>query len=1031
MSTASDTWRFDFGIANRRPPTFYSEKAQINDATPQAHLLRRAFETLHIDGVLCADNSPLVYFKTVDSNGLQNLQSLHRQFWNYGGASVLVVVGPNRVDIYSGMIRPAVNEDDESIGLVTTLERVASQLQVFLASVESGEFFHRHRKSFDPAQRVDRDLLKNLKNAREKVNEISHRENSPAALDALLCRLVFTSYLFDRSVIGESYLTDAGITNAVNLRDVLNIQPPNEAKKCLYRLFEKLSEDFNGDLFSDDLVAERATVLVGHVEVLRDFFNGTDVTSGQQSFWPYDFGVIPIETISAIYERFLKDSDKDRGAFYTPRFLAEVVIDTAIRDTGTMIGKRFLDPACGSGIFLVGIFNRIAEEWKQANPRARNDRKARELMDLLRGSLFGVDVSLTACRIAAFSLYLAYLDQLNPSDIQTLQRKGRALPRLIRQGTDDVEGNIWNVDFFKEEVKLPVNVDIVVGNPPWGSIAGGDTAAGKWCSSHSAVIPNEQIATAFIWKAVQHVAAEGNICFVLPHGVLFNHSPQAIRFQRSWVQSCSIEQVVNLADLRYLLFENAIHPAIVVRYKNEPPQDSGHRIEYWTPKADWTLTQAEVITVSSSDRTRLKLADVNRNLESEDAPQIWKKHHWATERDARLIDRLASLPRLRDIVRQVREQGSAKPWLIAEGFQPIGENDDPKEGTLLELPSKLFIEASSKLIDLLILEEECGELESNPVEVRNKSNKNTAVFRGPHVLVSKGFNRVAYADFHVSFRHALRGITGPSEDDAKLAFLAAYLRSPLARYYLFHTSSNWGIYRPEVHVHELLGVPFLLPEQHSNPDRATEIVEQVKSLIDRAKSAIRENLLERQSEIANVKRSIEELVNEYFDVLPPEAVLVDDTSMVIIPSIQPTYRKMPVETVKPASFTDFKKYQETLCGLLNRWGGTSGESVSSQVISSSEMGIAIAVVTKSAHDSSEPSIQEDEKQLIDVLSRIRSMISEKSPSIEVLRGLMVFDGDKLYLVKQISRRFWTRSAALNDADQIASSILMSAVPGDV
>jgi len=78
------------------------------------------------------------------------------------------------------------------------------------------------------------------------------------------------------------------------------MQPPKEAKKSLYRLFEKLGEDFNGDLFSDDLVAEKATVLVGHIRVLRDFFNGTDVKSGQQSFWPYDFGVIPIETISAI-----------------------------------------------------------------------------------------------------------------------------------------------------------------------------------------------------------------------------------------------------------------------------------------------------------------------------------------------------------------------------------------------------------------------------------------------------------------------------------------------------------------------------------------------------------------------------------------------------------------------------------------------------------------------------------------------------------------------------------------------------------
>ena len=116
-----------------------------------------------------------------------------------------------------------------------------------------------------------------------------------------------------------------------------------------------------------------------HITTLNNFFQGTNVRTGQGTlFRLYDFKFIPIETISAIYERFLKDEQK--GAFYTPRFLAEVVLDTALDGIKTLIGKRLLDPACGSGIFLVGLFNRIAEEWKQANPTAQNDRKAIELM---------------------------------------------------------------------------------------------------------------------------------------------------------------------------------------------------------------------------------------------------------------------------------------------------------------------------------------------------------------------------------------------------------------------------------------------------------------------------------------------------------------------------------------------------------------------------------------------------------------------------------------------------------------------------
>ena len=159
--------------------------------------------------------------------------------------------------------------------------------------------------------------------------------------------------------------------------------------------------------------------------MLNDFFRATEVRNGQQSFWPYDFGIIPVETISAIYERFLKPSDKKAGAFYTPRYLAEAVLDMALVDTSELNNKKYLDPACGSGIFLVGLFNRMAEEWKRANPGARNDRRASELRAILCNNLLGIDINPTACRITAFSLYVAYLDQLTPRDIQKLQGKGR------------------------------------------------------------------------------------------------------------------------------------------------------------------------------------------------------------------------------------------------------------------------------------------------------------------------------------------------------------------------------------------------------------------------------------------------------------------------------------------------------------------------------------------------------------------------------------------------------------------------------
>ena len=680
MNAAIQTdWKTDFGVATKAPPRFFAGTEDLRPATPQAHLLRRAFELLKVDGVLCADHSPLVYFKQVNRITPKSVQELHRRFWNHGGAPILVLISDDRVHVYSGMARPdAISPEKADLpSLVTVLDRVATKLQEFLIGVESGQFFREHQRYFNPAHRIDRDLLENLQNAREQLDGATSRRIPAAVLDALLCRLVFTCYLFDREVIGASYLSGLGIEGATHLRDVLEIQPRDKAKAALYRLFGKLGDDFNGDLFSHDLASEAELVCDDHIRILDGFFQGTSVRTGQRSFWPYDFGYVPIETISAIYERFLKATDEQVGAFYTPRFLAEVVLDTALEKIPTLVGKRFLDPACGSGIFLVGLFNRIAEEWKQANPAARNDTKARELMRLLRESLFGVDINETACRITAFSLYLAYLDQLSPRDIQQLQEKGRALPCLVaaadRTSADAATGNILRADFFSENALIPKDVSLVVGNPPWGSVATKATPAGQWCKAHDRPLPDKQIAAAFVWKAPEHIADDGRVCLVLPHGVLFNHSTTAVPFQRAWVRTHAIDRVLNLADFQRFLFEKAGHPAVVVRYCKPPPAAGTQRIEYWTPKADWAVTKAEVITVAPQDRSTITVGELLRDLDGPDAPQIWKQRYWATPRDWRLLDRLSLVSAAeRSRPAWSRTRTATSHGIMAVGFQPLG-----------------------------------------------------------------------------------------------------------------------------------------------------------------------------------------------------------------------------------------------------------------------------------------------------------------------------------------------------------------------
>ncbi len=666
-------WRADFGIDGKGPPHFFAGPDDIdaaNGSIPQAHVLRRAFEDLSLDGILCRDNSPIIYFRVVDRLDASEVLAMHRTFWNQGVAPILVLVGPDEVHVYSGLTPPAVGAvaGSQPPGFVERLDRVAELLHAFLVAVETGEYYHRHRRVFDPRQRVDRNLLRHLEAARELLAEVPASDLDPTSLDALLCRIVFTCYLFDRKVIDRKYLEDAGIAGASGVADILGRKPRSRAKDDLYALFAQLGEDFNGDLFSEDLGDEARQVTPEHLVILEDFIRGTDPKTRQPSFWPYEFGIIPIETISAIYEHFLKAAGvrekKEAGAFYTPRFLAELVLDNALVGQSSLLEKRFLDPACGSGIFLVGLFNRLAEEWSLANPDAGYDARLRGLTTILKTNIYGIDKNRTACLIAAFSLYLAFLDQLSPPDIRRVLKKVKVLPRLVAMGEGSGESTIRCADFFGDEADPKHLVDYVIGNPPWAKAKDASAPVAKWCAERKLPFPGKQIAAAFVWKAPEHLKDGGSICFVLPHGLLFNHTDSAVQFQSRWFRSHAVERILNLADFQRFLFEDAEAPALVVRYEKQKPVDSGHRIQYWSPKTDWGVTQAEVISILPQDRATLSVREVLDDLRGDDAPLIWKERYWATQRDRRLLDRLRLYPRLRDVLGQ-RGKGDPKRWIIA------------------------------------------------------------------------------------------------------------------------------------------------------------------------------------------------------------------------------------------------------------------------------------------------------------------------------------------------------------------------------
>ncbi|HYT41015.1 MAG TPA: DNA methyltransferase, partial [Methylomirabilota bacterium] len=266
---------------------------------------------------------------------------------------------------------------------------------------------------------------------------------------ALIGRSIFIRYLEDRNVLTSQYFQKIAkgnpkweqcLAEELEKPDFMQGWEKRKYVKVLrnkeftYALFNQLATDFNGDMFPKDLDEEKAIDEKKHLAPLRDFLLG-DPNSEQLFFWAYDFEIIPIELISSIYEEFYhkeniydagkktKAKQDDKGTHYTPSVLVEYVLSQVLTKERLATKPRILDPACGSGIFLVEAFRRVVRhEVKKKGDMLSPD----ELRNILRKQIWGIEINEEAIRIAAFSLYLALLHYQEPPDI--LQRR---LPNLI------------------------------------------------------------------------------------------------------------------------------------------------------------------------------------------------------------------------------------------------------------------------------------------------------------------------------------------------------------------------------------------------------------------------------------------------------------------------------------------------------------------------------------------------------------------------------------------------------------------------
>jgi len=181
---------------------------------------------------------------------------------------------------------------------------------------------------------------------------------------------------------------------------------------------------------------------------------------GQLFLWQrYSFDAIPLEFISSIYEVFVGRNSS--GVYYTPGFVVDFMLDAVLPWDSADWDLRILDPACGSGVFLVKAFQRLVHRWRLANDG--NEPPAPLLRQLLENNLFGVDIDPHAVRVASFSLYLALCDEVDPRHYWRQVR----FPRLRERQIIHSDFFYQDKPLFREHPQLP-KYDIIVGNAPWG-----------------------------------------------------------------------------------------------------------------------------------------------------------------------------------------------------------------------------------------------------------------------------------------------------------------------------------------------------------------------------------------------------------------------------------------------------------------------------------------------------------------------------------------------------------------------------------
>ena len=959
------------------------------------------------------------------------LQDLHTLAWNFARSPLLITLEPTRLRSWSCFEAPRRSADGhrdsrhaEICDASGTLSRngiLAAEAAKALdwVNLASGEFFRTHEQHFPRDCRADRTLLDNLRCVRRRLVDPDDPSDAldPDVAHDLLARLIFIQFLFQRrDSSGTPALTPAvlgRLHGEGKLRHEYSaLHEVLRSHKDSYALFRWLNSIFNGDLFpakseieserEREWEAEERTVRARHLQLLADFVGGSLVlANGQLSLWPlYSFDVIPLEFISSVYEEFVhhgNDSDITT-THYTPLHLVDFVLDAVLPWDSDEWDLKILDPSCGSGIFLVKAYQRLVHRWKRAHARTRVPTEV--LRRLLEENLVGIDIDPHAVRVASFSLYLAMCDEIDPRDYWKRVRfpvlRGQ---RLIADDFfhDDHEG----IHSSKSEGTF----DLIIGNAPWGKKSASGNAR-EWASKHGWPLFNLDIGPLFLARALQLARPDAPVALLQPAGLLLNHFGRD--FRRQLFETYKVDEVVNLSALRRQLFSKSASPSCLIILRNAPPD--GEPLRYVCPKPTRTGEDQFRIVIDAHD-----INDIYPEEAAND-PMAWTVFIWGGRRDYAFVHELRRLPTLARLVGAGKARaGVGLEWgnkrATLGNIRPRRLLDKPK------LPAGTFIN-----LDVTSLREHA--------EIRVDSTRvaDLRVFDTPQLLIKRSW---AAGEERFSAALVLRGapeaedgvlctqsyvsISTPREHQAGLAAAFLAFSSGFAVYYSLMTSGRMASYRPEALLGEFLNMP-LPPIQTTAA--AGEILEGLNTwtdVNDRARSA--------------------------YNFPPAHQALIDDVVKYTLPNFKedgraPGWRPTQRQADKNHNGEpELREYCNFFIRVLQATFAT--RDVCATIYQDAE-GDALPVRLVAIHfdwPGDRESVQICPSLEYDLRTRLMALDAQllkegahRGGSVFYQRVAMVYSIGRvgrrkipsIFLVKPDRARYWTRSAAMRDADEVVT-----------